>query len=202
MDKHAKPSQVFSTLHRIASHINATQDPSIGRIIEDLGRVVIALESDIPESVESDPEGDLACPRGQMLAHLSHWLGAKYTIDIAYRSFADRTRGPWRDALVDHWYKHSEEERRHAYDLGMKIVGLGGDPAQGNIQIPQCPANLEGFFRTLMSMELEAISAGREAIRLSGGNTGIKVMAENMIVIDTQHLDDLRRMCVKFELPT
>jgi bacterioferritin (cytochrome b1) len=160
----------------------------------------LALE-DTPAPVEANPEGDYSVPPGQVLAHLQKWLTAKYAIDAAYRSFADRVRGPWRDALVDHWYEHSKEERQHAYDIAMRIVGMGGDPMQTAIAVPACTASLEGFFRTLATMELEAISVGRAAIKMAGENTNLQVMAENFVLVDSQHLDDLRRMQVQFDIP-
>ena len=54
-------------------------------------------------------EGELSAPDGQVIAHLQKFLSAKYAIDMAYRNFADRIRGPWRDALAEHWYEHSAQ---------------------------------------------------------------------------------------------
>lgn len=139
-------------------------------------------------------EGALGAPNGQVIAHLQEFLTAKYAVEMSYRSFSDRVRGPWRDALVDHWHEHAKEERESAYQLAMKIVGLGGDPIQTSVSIPPCPANVSGFIKLLMDQELDAISAGRKLISLSGANTSLKVLAENTIVLDTHHLDDLRRL--------
>jgi bacterioferritin (cytochrome b1) len=142
-------------------------------------------------------EGQFAAPDGQMVAHLQKFLSAKYAIDAAYRSFADRVKGPWRDALVSHWQEHAKEERDNAYDLAMRIVGLGADPMQTVVQVPACPANVFGFCKVLMEMELKAIENSRRLIALAGDNTAMKVLAENIILVDTQHLDDLRRMCLE-----
>jgi bacterioferritin len=195
MDKNTKPSQVSDSLCRIASKIEASQKPSKISVLADIGRVILAVD-------DGTSEGKLGCPPSQIIAHLNNYLNAKYSIDAQYRSYADRVKGPWRDALVDHWNDHAKEERGHAYDLAMRIVGFGGDPAQSIIQVPQCPPNLEGFVRSLMAKEIEAIAAGRETIKLAGDHTSLKVMAENMILVDTQHLDDLKRMSVQFQLPT
>lgn len=144
-------------------------------------------------------EGQFAAPDGQVVAHLQKFLNAKYAIDIAYRSFADRVKGPWRDALVDHWHTHAKEERAQAYDLAMKLVGLGADPLQTAVQVPACPANIVGLSKTLMEMELKAVENGRRLIALAGDNTAMKVLGENLVLTDTQHLDDLRRMCAQME---
>lgn len=144
-------------------------------------------------------EGALAAPEGQLIAHLQLFLSAKYAVEMAYRNFADRIRGPWRDSLVEHWHDHAKDERQSTYDLSMKVVALGGDPMQTYIQIPACTLNVGAFMQVLMNMELEAIEAGRELARLAGDNMGLRVLAENTVVLDTHHLDYLRRMAAKID---
>jgi hypothetical protein len=121
-------------------------------------------------------------------------LVCKYKIDIAYRSFADRVTGPWRDALVDHWQEHAEEEREHAYDLAMKLMGMGVDPNITNVSL-NCASDLPSLCKCLVDMELELIAKARQLCEISGDNTALRVLGENIALTDTQHLDDLRRMC-------
>lgn len=147
----------------------------------------------------SPKEGALGAPMGQVIAHLQKFLAAKYAVEMSYRSFADRVKGPWRDSLVDHWHEHAKDERDSAYQLAMKVVGLGGDPIQTGVAIPPCVANVGAFCKVLMDQELEAIEAGRQLIVLAGSNTSLKVLAENTVLLDTHHLDDLRRMCASME---
>ena len=142
-------------------------------------------------------EGAFGVPDGQIIAHLQKFLSAKYAVEMAYRNFADRIHGPWRDSLVEHWAEHAKDERQSIYDLSMKVVGIGGDPMQTYIQIPACTTNVGAFMQVLMSMELEAIEAGRELAKLAGDNMGLRVLAENTVVLDTHHLDDLRRFSMQ-----
>lgn len=142
----------------------------------------------------SPAEGALAAPDGQVIAALMELLQAKYAIEASYRSFADRTRGPWRDSLVEHWTTHAGEERQSAYDVAMKIVALGGDPALGQIVMPSCTASLEGFFVLLAEQEMAAILAARKIAAMAGDDMALRVMMENTSILDSQHLDDLRRM--------
>ena len=144
-------------------------------------------------------EGELSVPEGQVIAHLQKFLSAKYAIDMAYRNFSDRIRGPWRDSLAQHWYEHADDERKSTYELTMKVIGLGADPMQTYVQIPACTPNVGAFVQVLMQMELEAIEAGRELARLAGENMGLRVLAENTVVLDTHHLDDLRRWAAKLD---
>lgn len=139
-------------------------------------------------------EGEFAVPLGQIISTLQTLLGAKYAIEMSYRSYADRIKGLWRDALVDHWHDHAKDERDMTYDLAMKIVGLGSDPIQTMIQIPQCPANHFAFCKCLAAQELEAIKTERQIIEMAGTNTGLKVLIESHCQLDCHHIDDIRRL--------
>ena len=152
----------------------------------------------IASRVAADPahEGALGAPEGQILALLNKILTAKYAIEMSYRSFADRIKGPWRDSLVEHWQEHAKDERDSAYQFAMKSVALGGDPILTTVQVPPCPANLGGLIRVLAEQELGAIEACRELVVLAGDNTGLRLLAEETILLDSHHLDDLRRMAV------
>jgi bacterioferritin (cytochrome b1) len=142
-------------------------------------------------------EGEFSAPTGQVIATLQKYLSLKYAIDIAYRNFSDRITGPWRDATVKHWYEHAEDERKHQYSIAMKLVALGSDPVPSVYQIPNSGPNLEVMFQSLMDLELEAISIGRELVDCSGSKVGFRVLIENMVQDDGHHLDDLRRMFTK-----
>jgi bacterioferritin (cytochrome b1) len=177
---------------RIANALNKAQHPSKSKLAIEIGKVVIALESDVP--ITSSPEGILNAPSGQIIAELSGLLSLKYQKDATYRSFSDRTRGPWRDSLVDHWYEHSKDEREHAYAIAMKIIGFGGDPILATLNVPICPANLTGFFTVLLNLELKAIETERRIIELAGTQDALRVLMEDLMLKDSHHIDDLRRM--------
>lgn len=141
-------------------------------------------------------EGAFSVEIEQVLSTLQCLLEMKYSLQIAYRSFADRTRGPWRDALVSHWQDHAKDEKDHTYDIAMKIVGLGGDPAVCNISIPSCECSLKAFFLCLIEMELRAVECGRSLIQMSGDNTALRLLMEEIVLLDSHHLDDLKRSAV------
>ena len=192
------PNATSHRLRRIASILEDGGVPSkLGAMVQ-IGKVLVALEGDV--FAPANPVGDFAAPVGQVLAHLGEWLLAKYRIDAAYRSYADRVKGPWRDSLVDHWYGHAKEERDQGYDLAMKIVALGGDPILTSIDVPPATANLGGFCMSLIDLEVKAIEKGYTAIQLAGNNGPLRVLAEEIMLVDSKHLDDLRRMCASFDI--
>jgi bacterioferritin (cytochrome b1) len=196
------PSETRNRILRVASALDRAASPSARKVAAEIGKVVLALDEEDVAVPEGSPEGQLAAPVGQVIAHLQKWLGAKYRIDAAYRSYADRIKGPWRDSLVAHWQEHAGEERAAAYDIAMKIVGFGGDPSVTVLEVPQAPADLGAFCAVLMNLELQAIEKGRETISLAGEMTSLKVMAENLLLQDTNHLDDLRRWVGYVGTPT
>jgi bacterioferritin (cytochrome b1) len=143
--------------------------------------------------VKESREGRFAVSAEEVARHLVKFLRAKYVIDAAYRSFADRVKGPWRDSLYAHMAEHAGEERQAAYDIAMRIVGMGGDPQVGVVAVPPCAPDVASLMRCLAELELAAVENGRELIRLAGDNTAMKVFGENLVLQDTQHLDDIRR---------
>lgn len=182
-----EPSALSRTLSNLASRIETAKNPSMSKIEEAVKGILAAVEG--TGRIASD---------GQIISHLMAWQNAKYVIDIAYRNFADRIKGPWRDSIYEHWYKHAEEEREQAYNLSMKIIALGADPIHTSIQIPMCPPDLSSFCAILMQLEYNAIDRGQKAVEMAGSDLALKVFAEDIVLIDAQHLDDLKRMCVDY----
>jgi bacterioferritin (cytochrome b1) len=183
----ANSQNLQAQLLKISKNLNDTGPQDSQKMLCEMEIVLSDLNKD------AEYEGALAAPVGEVINHLNNWIADKYAIDIAYRNFSDRIPGPYRDGIADHFNDHAKEERGHAYDLNMIVIGLNSDPIQTMIRIPSCPSNIQGFISTLISMELKAVQAGRKAIELAGDLTSLKVTAENILNIDTQHLNDLRR---------
>jgi bacterioferritin (cytochrome b1) len=145
----------------------------------------------------NDPsaEGEPGAPPGQIISLLRSYLTLKYTTDVAYRNLSDRLHGPWREAMTKHMYEHAEDERNHTYAIAMKIIGLGGDPVVQTINaIPDSTPNLTSILTALAGLELQAIKIARGLLFLSGEDDGLRVFVEDILLKDSHHLDDLRRM--------
>lgn len=198
----AIPEGPARRLARIASALESARRPSRDKLAGEIGKVLLALDPlDLTAPAETQfsggPEGSTSVPVGQLISVMNGWLSMKYQKDAAYRSYADRVRGPWRDALVAHWQEHAGDERGHAYDIAMKIVGLGGDPIQTSVSIPASVPNLSALGLSLMNLELQAIERGRQVAEMAGSMDALRVLAEEVILKDAHHLDDLRRMFVE-----
>ena len=129
-----------------------------------------------------------------MIGCLTSYLLMKYEADLAYRSYADRVRGPWRDALYGHWKEHSEDERKGSYDIAMKLVALGVDPQVGELKVPEVVADTSLMMQALTAHEERLIDQGIRIIGICGEDVGLRILMENLVVNDSHHLDDLRRM--------
>lgn len=199
-----KPEELSRNLERLASSIENAKNPSREKVGKIISRLVTALDDLVVTAPSVEPivqdNNGFTVPTAQVIAHLIEWQNAKYTIDIVYRNFADRVRGPWRDSIYEHWYEHAKEERENAYNLSMKIIALGADPMHTVVTIPQCPSNLAGFCAIIKDLEIKAIEKGKKTLEFAGENDSLRVFAEDIILIDSQHLDDLARMCSDMNL--
>lgn len=175
------PQEISNRLKNLASGLE--ESPDKDALSKELNRILASIEMTVVR------------PAGALIHQLSLWLNAKYVIDATYRSFADRVRGPWRDSLAAHWYEHAEDERKSSYALAMKIIALGADPMMGSIEIPQCPANLQAMCSVLAGLEIKAIENAYATMELASGDETIRILAEDIMLKDSHHLDDLIRLC-------
>lgn len=175
-----RPTDLAHKLTSLASAIESAKNPSLSKT-----RMAV-------QKIAGDLEGFAVDP-AQIITHLIAWQQAKYVIDICYRNFADRLRGPWRESLADHWYEHAEEERQSAYNLSMRIISLGGDPIHTGVEIPQCQSDPQAFMGILRDLETAAIEKGRLTVEMAGDSVSLKTFAEDIVLLDVQHYDDIQR---------
>ena len=143
----------------------------------------------------SPEEGLFAVPQEQMLKLLQKALKLKYTAVLMYMNYGDRIRSHFRDAVYDHFQAHMMEERTACYDLAMKITAPGGEP---EVQVSKVPstASLGEIFMHVMQAEKLLIQGQRDILAVCGEHTGLRILIENSLLQDQQHLDDARRMMV------
>lgn len=145
----------------------------------------------IAQSSDAENNVGQAIRLGQLV---EDYYKLRFGSEIAYRNHADRLRGPWRDSVVEHWSKHAEEHRTMIYDLSMKMMTvLGMDPrVDTGITMPETPS-LEAFLEDLESRARQLLSIGQQILDLNIG-TEFRVMIENQMLTDSQHLSDVLRM--------
>ena len=133
----------------------------------------------------------------ELIDGLNEDLAAEYQAVIMYRTYASLVSGPFRQELRAFFEGEIPDELAHAAFLADKIVALGGTPAVTPGAIPITKDNREMLENTLQA-EIETIERYTRRVEQAdkAGEVGLKVQLEDMILDETTHRDDIRRMLV------
>ena len=111
---------------------------------------------------------------------------------IRYLHHSFIVAGPNRGPLVDMFRARATDNMQHAIRLGEKIVALGGHPSV-KIQEVYEPGeqSVEEMLTEDVEMEKQHLELYEEQLKDFQENTAIRLMFEQFIVEENQHLDDL-----------
>jgi bacterioferritin len=131
----------------------------------------------------------------ELIDGLNEDLVAEYQAVIMYRTYASLVSGPFRQELKAFFESEIPDELGHAALLADKIVALGGMPAVHVPDIPVATDNKEMLENTLQA-EVDTIARYARRIQQAedAGEISIKVQLEDLIVDESNHRDDIRRM--------
>lgn len=126
---------------------------------------------------------------------LNEDLAGEYQAVIMYRTYASLVAGPWRQELRAFFEGEIPDELGHAAYLADKIVALGGIPVVEPGPVPVVKDNKEMLEKTLQA-EIDTIARYTKRVEQAeaAGEIALKVQLENMILDETTHRDDIRRM--------
>ena len=126
---------------------------------------------------------------------LNEDLAAEYQAVIMYRTYASLVAGPWRQELRAFFEGEIPDELGHAAYLADKIVALGGIPTVAPGPVSVVKDNKEMMEKTLQA-EIDTIARYTKRVEQAeaAGEIALKVQLENMILDETTHRDDIRRM--------
>ena len=133
----------------------------------------------------------------KLIEGLNEDLAAEYQAVIMYRTYASLVSGPYRQELRAFFEGEIPDELGHAAYLADKIVALGGTPTVEPGPIPVTKDNKEMLENTLQA-EIDPIEryTQRDDQAAEAGESALKVQLEDMILDETTHRDDIRRMLV------
>lgn len=122
-------------------------------------------------------------------------LAAEYQAVIMYRTFASLVTGPWRMDLRPFFENEIPDELGHAAFLADKIVALGGIPTTQAQPVP-IPRDNREMLAVALQAEVDTIERYTRRIQQAeeAGEISIKLQLENLLVDESQHRDDIRRM--------
>jgi bacterioferritin len=133
--------------------------------------------------------------RQELIDGMNKDLAAEYQAVVMYQTYAALVSGPFRPELRKFFEGEIPDELRHAAFLADKIVSLGGTPTTQAAEVPIVTGNRE-MLEVALKAEEDTIAryTARAELAERCGEVAIKVELENLIVDETNHRDDIRRM--------
>jgi bacterioferritin len=136
----------------------------------------------------------------ELIEGLNEDLAAEYQAVIMYRTYAALVTGPSRQELRAFFEGEIPDELGHAAFLADKIVALGGIPAVSPAPVPVAKDNRE-MLENALQAEVDTIERYTRRLALAEelGEISIKVQLENLIVDESTHRDEIRRMLMDWK---
>ncbi|CAN5774604.1 ferritin-like domain-containing protein [soil metagenome] len=137
----------------------------------------------------------MAEARQELIDGLNEDLAAEYGAVIMYRTYASLVSGPSRGDLKSFFEGEIPDELGHAAFLADKIVALGGSPTTKTTEVPYTTDN-RAMLEHALQAEIDTIARYTRRIDQAdaAGEISIKVQVEDLIVDESQHRDDIRRI--------
>lgn len=142
----------------------------------------------------------MADEKNDLIAGLNEDLSAEYQAVIMYRTYAALVSGPYRPELRAFFEAEIPDELMHAAFLADKIVALGGSPATEVPPIPLVADNRQ-MLENALQAEIDTIERYTRRIDQAekAGEIAVKIQLEDLIVDESRHRDDIRRMLKDWE---
>ena len=133
----------------------------------------------------------------ELIDGLNEDLAAEYQAVIMYRTYAALVSGPYRQELKGFFESEIPDELGHAAFLADRIVALGGTPTVQAAPVPFTTDNRQ-MLENALQAEVETIRRYTQRADQAdrAGEIAIKVQLEDLIVDESGHRDDIRRMLV------
>ena len=131
---------------------------------------------------------------------LNEDLSAEYQAIIMYRTYASLVTGPYRQELRAFFEGEIPDELGHAAFLADKIAALGGTPTVSAAPVTIAKDNRE-MLENALQAEMDTIERYTRRIQQAenAGEISIKVQLENLVVDESNHRDDIRRMLMDWK---
>jgi bacterioferritin len=131
----------------------------------------------------------------ELIDGLNEDLSAEYQAVVMYRTYASLVTGPYRQELRAFFESEIPDELGHAAFLADKVVALGGQPTTVVPEVPVARSNRE-MLENALQAEVDTIERYTKRIDQADkiGEISVKVQLEDLIVDESHHRDDIRRM--------
>ena len=138
----------------------------------------------------------MADAKQELIDGLNEDLAAEYQAVIMYRTYASLVSGPFRIELKAFFESEIPDELSHAAFLADKIVALGGTPTTRVApEVPEAGDNRQMLENALRGEEDTIARYTRRIDQAeAAGEISVKIQLEDLIVDESTHRDDIRRM--------
>lgn len=136
----------------------------------------------------------------ELIKGLNEDLAAEYGAVIMYRTYASLVTGPWRQELKAFFEGEIPDELGHAAFLADKIASLEGVPTTQAAPVQIAKDNRQ-MLEFALQAEVETIERYTTRIQQAEelGELAIKLQLENLVVDESGHRDEIRRMLKDWE---
>jgi bacterioferritin len=136
----------------------------------------------------------------ELIDGLNEDLAAEYQAVIMYRTYAALVTGPYRQELKAFFEGEIPDELAHAAFLADKIVALGGTPVVTPGPVAIAKDNRE-MLENALQAEVDTIERYTRRLQQAErtGEISIKIQLEDLIVDESNHRDDIRRMLMDWK---
>ena len=130
-----------------------------------------------------------------LIAGLNKDLSGEYNAIISYITYSAKVTGPYRPELVTFLQAEIPDETLHAQYLADKIASLGGEPAVEPLPVSTSDDARE-LLRFIYEAEAQTIKNYTERVSQAeaAGETGLKVRLEDIILDETHHRDETKKI--------
>jgi len=131
----------------------------------------------------------------KVIATMNEAVRMELSSALKYLDFSFRVFGPTRKPIVEHFLEESKESFDHATMLGDKIVALGGKPFVA-ADAPKAPGKgtLDDLLGAAVENEKAAVSIYTELLGMVQDETHLRVLFENQVLAEREHLEELSKM--------
>jgi len=118
-------------------------------------------------------------------------LKAEYLQLDLYQAYRDSLTGEARNALLEEFDDHAEDERQHIATLQQWLVAMDQEPTKERDPVPGDALGNREILKLQLDHELAAVAIYREIVKSLKDGSPLKVDLENILAKEQEHARDL-----------
>jgi bacterioferritin len=134
-------------------------------------------------------------PVESLVTGLNDDLSREFQAIVRYTQFAASVHGPYRPHIVDLFRREIADELGHAQFLADKVAALGGEPATF-VPPVETSRDVREMLQMIVIAEREDVETYTRRAKEAEerGEVGLKVQLENIVLDETRHLEEVRKI--------